>query len=1024
MARLSEKALNPLIAIELGAMLPDWDVTAESTQVLTNRRRAPDILVETGVAPISVETEHAPARTVEDDAMRRIGATVDATGQAVESALAVRLPGPLSRVSADQAAAALRVTRDFQWCAWIEGPRSVRFPSQGWMQGSLADLAAFIETVAVSERRIASLADVFEQGVSQAATRLRWHFVRADGQATLDRIAAALHLQDNEQTSVIATAVLANALVFQTALSTPLSTPTIEELRRPSGVITVADVLAAWRDILDVNYWPIFAVAADVLKPIGEPAGQPLLGQLAQTVAEVASGGVLEVGDLAGQMFGKLIADRKFLATFYTLPASAALLAELAVSRLDSLIDWTDPRSVASLKIADFACGTGMLLSAAYRRIASRVRRTGRITAVDQARLMHSAFMEDVLIGCDIMPAAVHLTASILSAAYPSAPFGNTNIHLMPYGYPEGDRTLGASVGSLELLGDERVRSLFGTRRVQASGKGDRMDNSHTSPSFSIDNATVDLVIQNPPFTRPNGPEADRLDVPIPSFAGFDTGIDEQRAMALRLRHLSPSANGRAGHGNAGLASNFIDLAHAKIRPGGVLALVLPATFASGDAWSAARDLLAREYCDITVVTLGAGRSDSRAFSADTGMAEALVVATKRAARDNSAHAGNDELDQAMAWVQWVSLWRRPENPVEAVTAAKSISAALGQVASRSSDVDMYGYLKVGGHPGDEIGCHISAPLSEGGCAHVTRPLVAAAASGLRSGRMRLPRVGTISIPTVRLGGLGRAGPQNRVFDDKRFRLDAAGNPQRDKDGHLVRNGVFDISHAIEARTPAEFPALWGHDVTSGREQCIVVAPDRDLRPWPGHQARADELWKTATRLHFNRDFRLNSQSLSACITPDSCLGGVAWPSFLLDQRDFETALAVWANTTLGLIGHWWVGTRQQSGRARLSIKKLPDLPTLDCRELTAQQLEALAGVFEDFSDRAFRPANEACHDETRQQLDEVVFCDVLELDQAAGMSREELLSSLSVLRDQWCAEPSVHGDKRASLVAGSGASG
>ena len=45
-----------------------------------------------------------------------------------------------------------------------------------------------------------------------------------------------------------------------------------------------------------------------------------------------------------------------------------------------------------------------------------------------------------------------------------------------------------------------------------------------------------------------------------------------------------------AGHGNAGLASNFIDIAHAKVRPGGVLALVLPASFLQGAAWDAARD--------------------------------------------------------------------------------------------------------------------------------------------------------------------------------------------------------------------------------------------------------------------------------------------------------------------------------------------------------------------------------------------------------------------------------------------------
>ena len=39
--------------------------------------------------------------------------------------------------------------------------------------------------------------------------------------------------------------------------------------------------------------------------------------------------------DLCGRMLQRLITDRKFLATFYTLPSSATLLADLAVARLD-----------------------------------------------------------------------------------------------------------------------------------------------------------------------------------------------------------------------------------------------------------------------------------------------------------------------------------------------------------------------------------------------------------------------------------------------------------------------------------------------------------------------------------------------------------------------------------------------------------------------------------------------------------------------------------------------------------------
>ena len=38
------------------------------------------------------------------------------------------------------------------------------------------------------------------------------------------------------------------------------------------------------------------------------------------------------------------------------------------------------------------------------------------------------------------------------------------------------------------------------------------------------------------------------------------------------------------GHGNAGLASNFMDLGHRKLKDGGVLALALPFSLASGRA--------------------------------------------------------------------------------------------------------------------------------------------------------------------------------------------------------------------------------------------------------------------------------------------------------------------------------------------------------------------------------------------------------------------------------------------------------
>ena len=84
-------------------------------------------------------------------------------------------------------------------------------------------------------------------------------------------------------------------------------------------------------------------------------------------------------------------------------------------------VDWGNPDAVKALRIADLACGTGALLSAAYRAVASRHRRAG---GNDEA--IHHEMLEQALVGADIMPAATHLTASMLSSAHPTVTFART----------------------------------------------------------------------------------------------------------------------------------------------------------------------------------------------------------------------------------------------------------------------------------------------------------------------------------------------------------------------------------------------------------------------------------------------------------------------------------------------------------------------------------------------------------------------------------------------------------------------
>ncbi len=70
--------------------------------------------------------------------------------------------------------------------------------------------------------------------------------------------------------------------------------------------------------------------------------------------------------------------------------------------------------------------------------------------------------MENSLIGADIMPTAVNLTASILSASHPREFFEGTRVILLPYGQTDSNGVSRVSIGSLDLIMEDTAVDLFG----------------------------------------------------------------------------------------------------------------------------------------------------------------------------------------------------------------------------------------------------------------------------------------------------------------------------------------------------------------------------------------------------------------------------------------------------------------------------------------------------------------------------------------------------------------------------------
>lgn len=939
--RNTEPQANYVLARALRRRNPEWTdstVHAERTNVIqlgsldTAAAKRPDIVV----APpryqaVIVETEFAPARTVEKDATARLGTELFSTGVDVEGTLSVVLPEHLRTGDLEAIENA-----SFRYAThYLDGDgNKTRWPSAGnWLKGGVDDLADAIEFLSLSERRLTQGTQALEAVVRNAAGLLAGHA----GNDPLVRIAGNLHQEPGEQTQRMTAAICVSAFMFHAAIEGQEDIPPVPL----PGSINKATLLDIWNAILEVNYWPIFSIARDLVEELPLRAVPPVMNRIARAIPELVQLGATSYHDLTGRMFQTLISDRKFIASFYTLPASACLLAELAVERLD--VNWSDQADIERLRIADFACGTGALLSAAQRAVYRRHRRAG-----GNDEDLHRTLMERVLIGLDIMPAATHLTCSMLSSTHPHLEYGRSQVHTMPYGTDGGS----THIGALDLLGSNQAYSLFATGQSFGGTESDHR-RQHLVP---LESGSCDLVIMNPPFTRPTNHEASHADIPVPSFAGFNTSHDEQRAM----RRMLNRARGLFGNGNAGLASNFMDLGHLKLIDGGVLAMVLPFSFAQGRSWRGAREALRARYSDIHITSIATTGSTARAFSADTGMAECLVVATKRRVASSQA--------------AFTNLTARPSSLLEAAVVARTATEGT-----------------------------VHADIREAGAAGTRSASVIEAAHELQTGLLRLPRHSEVThLPVVTLDTVAERGLVHRDINGGPTASDPTG-PAR---------GPFVVRPILPGEIPT-YPMLWAH--SAKRERKLVVHFDSCGDPREGDDVRAAERYnRTASRLHSNLDFRVNSQSLAMCLTPEPCLGGTAWPNILPRDDRHEIPLLLWCNSTLGLLMYWWKSTRQQLGRARITITAILDLPVLDPRALSADQVAVCHSIFERLRHENFLPANEAYRDETRQTLDrELLFgpASVLNLD--GGLEE-----GLDLLRNQWCAEPSVHGGKATRIEA------
>lgn len=402
----------------------------------------------------------------------------------------------------------------------------------------------------------------------------------------------------------------------------------------------------------------------------------------------------------------------KAFSTFYTRPANATLLAELAISLPNPSWNFDDPSFYNRFRVVDFACGGGMLLLATCRALGGHARKAsmGIGEMFDPETFFH-AMIDQGIHGFDVMEQALQFTRDALSRL--GGDMSSTTFNLFHTPLEPPDR-----LGSLDLLKAE----------------------SALASDPRIANLEYSLVIMNPPFARSSG---DNLQ--------FGATADKKDRMALdRVLTRLRRDNGLQGIGQAGQAADFIVLALKKLEPGGRLAFVVPKSLIDGAAWiKLRRHLLDRASVELLAFTF---TPPGFSFSENTSLSECLILARKK--------TGIDDPDYTII----VNLFVEPRDDDDAIIMARSI------IDTRVEPGPLFA-IDIQGQDGNVIANMfiISRALLETRMANWQQlfGLPFPRLHGILTELIETSMLGTARLPLVRLGDIATIGPDRSELTKK-----------------------------------------------------------------------------------------------------------------------------------------------------------------------------------------------------------------------------------------------------------------
>jgi len=682
--------------------------------------------------------------------------------------------------------------------------------------------------------------------------------------------------------------LLVDAMVFhETIAASHKEVPTLSTLMSSANL--KKELENSWQYIIqNINYEPVLEITLNILMNI--PASAVVdrqLRSLANLAYDIASSKVLLRHDLFGRIYHRLLLGNlvKYHATYYTSIPAARLLARLLINLPSDLSAKTVPPTYNTepLRVVDFACGSGTLLSAIYKEIDAKHRIEGESLKIDD---LHRYLVEEGIWGFDVLHHAVHLAATVLSLHNP-IPVRDSRLFALRLGE---EKYLGSvNFLSSAILGQDMM--LPGGTRV----RGQESVSVTKREAKTIELPSFHICIMNPPFTRSVG--GNLLFGSLPK--------KERVKLQKSLNRLLKEKN-LTGIGQAGLGAVFVFIADKYLEENGRMGLVLPRAVLSGVSWKKVREMLLDRYHVEYIVTSYETNNEWN-FSENTDLSEVLIVARKKKGGEESGYT------------LFVNLWKKPSNEFESIylgTQLKELYGGAKLYDIENSNASPY-HLKL---HGKKIGEVYSAKLEDSnfGVYNIFSQMeLNRVMLFLRNGIIYLPDQGIVG--DVRLTTLSKLGAE--IGPDVR-----------------QVHATFKVSKTAAGSI---YKAFWGYDSSIIKK--ISQKPNAYLEPKNAKQAR--DLWNKRGRLLIVERAWLSTYPILAVYLDEDILSNVWWPVKV--DGELGNILAVWVNSTFGFLLLSSIAEVTRGPWVKFKKEHLWEMPILDIDKLRRKAKDALLNLYD-----------------------------------------------------------------------------